>query len=179
MPMLCQHCSSFWNYSSKQKLFFFLNPHPGTSLVIHWLRLHAPNAGGMGSIPDQGSKIPHAVWYSQKKKNKTKHNFKNLFLKSLHPSSGQGQVTYLGKMYSVSDGGTHAKHFAYGMTSDKYSVFMVIEIMISTKSYLPRRVSFSKVKFKGTLPGRGTGGPQFPQSPNSVPSIRRKEDDHP
>ena len=79
MPMLCQHCSSFWNYSSKQKLFFFLNPHPGTSLVIHWLRLHATNAGGMGSIPDQGSKIPHAVWYSQKKKTKQNTTLKTYF----------------------------------------------------------------------------------------------------
>ena len=26
----------------------------GTSLVIQWLRLHAPNAGGLGSIPGQG-----------------------------------------------------------------------------------------------------------------------------
>ena len=74
-------------------------------------------------------------------------------------------------MYSISDGGVHAKHFARGMTCDKYSVFMVIEIMISTKSNLPRRVSFFKVKFKGTLPVRGTGGPQFPQSLNSVSSI--------
>ena len=28
----------------------------GTSLVVHWLRLHAPNAGGLGSIPGQGSR---------------------------------------------------------------------------------------------------------------------------
>ena len=28
---------------------------PGTSLVIQWLRLHAPNAGGRGSIPGQGT----------------------------------------------------------------------------------------------------------------------------
>ena len=33
-----------------------------------WLRLHASNAGGVGSIPGQGTKIPHAVWHSQKKK---------------------------------------------------------------------------------------------------------------
>ena len=47
----------------------------GTSLVVQWLRLHAPNAGGPGSIPDQGTrshmpqlrvlmpqlKIPHAA----------------------------------------------------------------------------------------------------------------------
>ena len=28
----------------------------GTSLVIQWLRLHAPNAGGPGSIPGQGTR---------------------------------------------------------------------------------------------------------------------------
>ena len=28
----------------------------GTSLVVQWLRLHAPNAGGPGSIPDQGTR---------------------------------------------------------------------------------------------------------------------------
>ena len=26
----------------------------GTSLVVQWLRFQAPNAGGPGSIPDQG-----------------------------------------------------------------------------------------------------------------------------
>ena len=47
----------------------------GTSLVVQWLRLRAPNAGGPGSIPGQGTrshvpqlsvpvqqlKIPHAA----------------------------------------------------------------------------------------------------------------------
>ena len=40
----------------------------GTSLVVQWLRLHTPNAGGLGSIPGQGTgshmpqlKIPHAA----------------------------------------------------------------------------------------------------------------------
>ena len=32
----------------------------GTSLVIQWLRLHASTVGIMGSIPGQGTKIPHA-----------------------------------------------------------------------------------------------------------------------
>ena len=27
----------------------------GTSLVVQWLRLRAPNAGGWGSIPGQGT----------------------------------------------------------------------------------------------------------------------------
>ena len=65
----------------------------GTSLGVQWLRLHTPNAGGLGSIPGRGTryhmaqlrvhmlqlKIPHAptkniqhaatgVWYSQTNK---------------------------------------------------------------------------------------------------------------
>ena len=28
-----------------------------TSLVVQWLRLHAPNAGGLGSIPDWGTRV--------------------------------------------------------------------------------------------------------------------------
>lgn len=37
------------------------------------LRLHIPNAVGMGLIPDSGTKIPHVSWHSQKtnKVNKT------------------------------------------------------------------------------------------------------------
>ena len=40
--------------------------------MVQWLRFSAPNAGGMGSIPDQGTKILHAKWCSQFKKKKTK-----------------------------------------------------------------------------------------------------------
>ena len=32
-----------------------------TSLVVQWLRLHAPNAGDLGSIPGQGTRFPHAA----------------------------------------------------------------------------------------------------------------------
>ena len=39
----------------------------GISLV-QWLRLQAFTAGGTGSIPGQGSKIPHATWRRQKNK---------------------------------------------------------------------------------------------------------------
>ena len=31
----------------------------GTSLVVEWLGLGAPTAGGMCSVPDRESKIPH------------------------------------------------------------------------------------------------------------------------
>ena len=36
--------------------------------MVQWLRLRASTAGGMGSIPSQGTKIPDAVQYGQKKK---------------------------------------------------------------------------------------------------------------
>ena len=45
----------------------------GTSLVVQWLRLHGPNAGGTGSIPGQGTNIPPAcqvAWLKQTNKNK-------------------------------------------------------------------------------------------------------------
>ena len=37
-------------------------------MVVQWLRLQAPNAGGLGSIPSWGTKIPHAASCDQKKK---------------------------------------------------------------------------------------------------------------
>lgn len=39
-----------------------------TSLMVQWLRLLIPNAGGLGSIPDQGTKGPTccAVWPKKK-----------------------------------------------------------------------------------------------------------------
>ena len=41
----------------------------GTSLVVQWLRFHAPNTGGRGSIPGQGTRIPHAIAKKKKKAN--------------------------------------------------------------------------------------------------------------
>ena len=40
----------------------------GTSLVVQWLRLCASNAEGVGLIPGQGTKIPHAMHCGQKLK---------------------------------------------------------------------------------------------------------------
>ena len=40
----------------------------GTSLAVQWLRLHTSTAGGVGSIPGQGIKIPRAAQCSQKVK---------------------------------------------------------------------------------------------------------------
>ena len=37
-------------------------------VAAQWLRLRTCTAGGMGSIPGRGTKIPHAAWCGQKKK---------------------------------------------------------------------------------------------------------------
>ena len=42
----------------------------GNSLAVQWLGLHASTAGGMRSIPGQGTKILQAVRCGQKKKKK-------------------------------------------------------------------------------------------------------------
>ena len=41
---------------------------PGTFLLVQWLRLHAPNAGGTVLIPGGGTKIPPAARRGEKKK---------------------------------------------------------------------------------------------------------------
>ena len=38
------------------------------SPVVQWLRLHTSTAGGVNSIPGQGTNIPHATPCGQKKK---------------------------------------------------------------------------------------------------------------
>ena len=46
----------------------------GSSLVAQWLRLQAPNAGGLGSILGGGPKIPlavHMAWEGKKKRQNT------------------------------------------------------------------------------------------------------------
>ena len=40
----------------------------GNSLAVQWLGLRAFTAEGLGSIPGQGTKIPHTMWHSQKKR---------------------------------------------------------------------------------------------------------------
>ena len=37
------------------------NTVQGTSLMVQWLKLHAPNAGGRGFDPWSGNWIPHAT----------------------------------------------------------------------------------------------------------------------
>ena len=38
------------------KILWLKKNFMGTSLVVQWLRLRAPNAGGLGSIPGQGAR---------------------------------------------------------------------------------------------------------------------------
>ena len=54
----------FHLFTYLESLAFLLNSSAsGTSLVVQWLRLCPSTAGGMSSIPAQGTKIPHATWW--------------------------------------------------------------------------------------------------------------------
>ena len=44
----------------------------GTSLAVQWLRICASTAGGTGSVPGWGTKIPHAARCGQKKERNIK-----------------------------------------------------------------------------------------------------------
>ena len=46
----------------------------GTSLVVQWLGLRAPTAGGLGSISGQGAKVPQAPRCGCGKKKKKKND---------------------------------------------------------------------------------------------------------
>ena len=46
-----------------------------TSLAIQWLRPHTFNAGGMGSIPGQGTKVLHAAWHGQNNNNNNNYYY--------------------------------------------------------------------------------------------------------
>ena len=48
----------FWVLPQKNAGFLINNICRGTSLVVQWLRLQAPNAGGPCSIPGQGAGFP-------------------------------------------------------------------------------------------------------------------------
>ena len=54
----------------------------GTSLAVQWLRLRAPNARDMSSIPGQGTKIPHIT--QQKKVSNSAGRSRKEGLKSIH-----------------------------------------------------------------------------------------------
>ena len=59
----CTHCfSGIWGSSRNvcTKGAIFEGRLPGTCLVVQWLRLCAPNAGGLGSIPGRGTR-PHTL----------------------------------------------------------------------------------------------------------------------
>ena len=47
----------------------------GISLVVQWLRLHAPNTGSPGLIPGWGTKIPRATRKSIRAATKTQHSW--------------------------------------------------------------------------------------------------------
>ena len=67
----------------------FENAHIWTSLVGQWLRVWAPNAGGLGLILGQGTRtqmLQQKVWMLQLKK--TKQN-KTFYMPQLRPDTAK------------------------------------------------------------------------------------------
>ena len=52
----------------------------GTFLVVQWLAVRTSEARGTGSLPGQGTKIPHAMWYGQENEKKKKKKLKEMML---------------------------------------------------------------------------------------------------
>ena len=56
-----------WPHSRKElRVFQAQNIQTGSSLLVQWLRLCAPNAGDSVSMLGQGTKIPHAATKSSR-----------------------------------------------------------------------------------------------------------------
>ena len=53
-----------------------------TFLAVQWLRLCTSNVGGLGSIPGWGTKIPCAIWYSQKERKRKRNKDKDYFFEN-------------------------------------------------------------------------------------------------
>ena len=64
----------------------------GTSLAVQWLRPPF-NAGGVGLIPDQGAKTPHAL--RPKKQNMEQKQYCNKFNKGFKNGVCQGKIKIL------------------------------------------------------------------------------------
>ena len=60
----------------------------GTSPVVRWLRLCAATAGGKGSIPGQGTKIPHPACCSQQQQKRCGQHSQ-----VFQPTAGPQQLT--------------------------------------------------------------------------------------
>ena len=55
-----------WHMYAEKNLH--LKRYQRKTSLVQWLRLRTSNAGGVGSIPGWGTKIPHAAWQKKKEK---------------------------------------------------------------------------------------------------------------
>ena len=82
--------------------------------MVQWLRLHAANAGGTGSIPGGGTKIPHAAWCGQKVKKKKSREGLREQIYGCWAESGEGRKD----SQRVWDGHAHTAIFKWITNKD-------------------------------------------------------------
>ena len=74
---IVRHAKKQENKTHNEEKKIQLKPNKtGNSLAVQWLELQALTAEGLGSIPGWGTKIPQAMWHSQRTKNKNKQTKK-------------------------------------------------------------------------------------------------------
>ena len=119
------HLSATWaawpnqvTVSENQRIF------PGASLVVQWLRLHAPNAGGPRSIPGQGTRChmpqlrPRAdKWIKQTNGHFLKKNISSPFCSSQHSRVRPSTITL--KLYLF--------HIPHGHLTSRTGVSQILE----------------------------------------------------
>ena len=71
MPYFTEYCSAHRQINVLAFIFLFKTIDIGASLAVQWLRLHTSSAGGLGSIPGQGTKILCAAWRGRNKTKQT------------------------------------------------------------------------------------------------------------
>ena len=80
----------------------------GTYRVVQWLRLHTSSAGGAGSVPGWGTKIPLATWTAKERK-------REIFLTSLarHTENPPTLVTFTTTPHFCSGGYSTLSHLPW------------------------------------------------------------------
>ena len=129
----------------------------GTSLEVHWLRLCAPSARGLGSVPGQGTKscmlqlrFPHAIGESLCSQIKLKKKKKNLLQKGLFWFSTDEHILARFRKYRV----VNTSRFEF---SPFHLTYYFSENFINHKRNLPTRLlgreKDDTCKIFSTVPG--------------------------
>ena len=110
--------------------------------MVQWLRPHTPNAGGTGSIPGQGTKIPHAPQCSQKIKQSQKYHHSPIQKKigGFLISSDIICFTFPLLLYAcfLFKSNLHQYHLQFTVSTDRFGMLPLDEPTVLVSEFLDR-----------------------------------------